>query len=228
VKRFGRFVAFHPLPVLAAIAALTLVALQGIVDLRTGKPRLQVDPSIERLLPQGDDERLFFDRARKVRSLAYCALEVERAGERWQQALALGSEPGLDAGAALAGFARDLRRARDLGPRGRALAPRLARELDARAAGGTLDEITAWLVERESRLVQALAADAGEARMAELGAEIDAGLERWRQRMPARVLETLRREALARRLLEAHALPRLSLFHLEAGGAAPTADRRDG
>jgi len=169
-----------------------------------------------------------FDRARKVRSLAYCALEVERAGERWQQALALGSEPGLDAGAALAGFARDLRRARDLGPRGRALAPRLARELDARAAGGTLDEITAWLVERESRLVQALAADAGEARMAELGAEIDAGLERWRQRMPARVLETLRREALARRLLEAHALPRLSLFHLEAGGAAPTADRRDG
>jgi hypothetical protein len=38
--------------------------------------------------------------------------------------------------------------------------------------------------------------------------------------MPARVIATLRRESRARRLLEAHALPRLSLFHLEAGGAA--------
>jgi hypothetical protein len=31
-------------------------------------------------------------------------------------------------------------------------------------------------------------------------------------------VEQLRRESVARRRLEAHALPRLSLFHLEGGG----------
>lgn len=160
-----------------------------------------------------------WNRERKVRSLAYCAAEVEAAGERWRRALALGSEPGLDAASALRGFARDLRRARDLGPRGREQAIVLARELEQRAEGGSLDELTAWLAERESRLVEALAADAGAERMAALEAEIDAGLERWRRRMPAPVIATLRRESRARRLLESHALPRLSLFHLEAGGA---------
>jgi hypothetical protein len=49
---------------------------------------------------------------------------------------------------------------------------------------------------------------------------VDASLARWRERMPAAVLASLRRESLARRQLEAHGLPRLSLFHLEAGGAA--------
>ena len=161
-----------------------------------------------------------WNRERKVKSLAYCAAEVEKAEERWRRAIALGSEPGMDAAAALVGFAHDLRRARELGPRGRELALVLARELEERAGGGSLDEVTAWLAEREGRLVEALAEDAGAARVAALEAEIDAGLERWRQRMPARVVDTLRRESRARRLLEAHALPRLSLFHLEAGGAA--------
>jgi len=161
-----------------------------------------------------------WSRERKVKSLAYCAPEVEKAEERWRRALALGSEPGLDAAAALVGFAHDLRRARELGPRGRELALVLARELEERAGGGSLDEVTTWLAEREGRLVEALAQDAGAERVEALEAEIDLGLERWRQRMPARVVETLRRESRARRLLEAHALPRLSLFHLEAGGAA--------
>jgi hypothetical protein len=161
-----------------------------------------------------------WNRERKVKSLAYCAAEVERAEERWRRALALGSEPGLDAAAALKGFAHDLRRARELGPRGRELALVLARELEERAEVPSLDEVTAWLAEREGRLVVALAEDAGAERVKALEAEIELGLERWRQRMPARVVETLRRESRARRLLEAHALPRLSLFHLEAGGAA--------
>ena len=68
-------------------------------------------------------------------------------------------------------------------------------------------------------VVEALALDLGAERAAALEAEIDAGLARWRERMPARVVDTLRRESRARRLLEAHGLPRLSLFHLEAGGA---------
>jgi hypothetical protein len=160
-----------------------------------------------------------WSRERRVRSLAYCAAEVEAAGERWRRALALGAEPGLDASAALRGFARDLRRARGLGARAGELASGLAGELEGRA-DGSLDELTPWLAEREERLVEALAQDLGAERAAALEAEIDAGLARWRERMPARVVDTLRRESRARRLLEAHGLPRLSLFHLEAGGAA--------
>jgi hypothetical protein len=160
-----------------------------------------------------------WSRERRVRSLAYCAAEVEAAGERWRRALALGAEPGLDAAAALRGFARDLRRARGLGARAGELASGLAGELEGRA-DGLLDELTPWLAEREERLVEALAQDLGAERAAALEAEIDAGLARWRERMPARVVDTLRRESRARRLLEAHGLPRLSLFHLEAGGAA--------
>ncbi|MCU0669826.1 MAG: MMPL family transporter, partial [Myxococcota bacterium] len=66
MKRFGRFVAGRAGFVLAVVAAITLFALHGIVDLRTGTPRLGVDPSIERLLPEGDEERAFFDRARQL------------------------------------------------------------------------------------------------------------------------------------------------------------------
>lgn len=161
-----------------------------------------------------------WNRERKVKSLAYCAAEVDTAAERWRRALALGGEPGLDAASALRGFAKDLRRAHALGPQARELALQIARELEERAEARSLDEVTAWLAEREARLVEALAADAGPERVAEVEAEIDAGLERWRERMPARVVDTLRRESRARRLLETHALPRLSLFHLEAGGAA--------
>jgi len=160
-----------------------------------------------------------FSRARKVRSLAYCANEVEAAAERWRRALALGAEDGATVAQALRGFAHDLRRARDLGPLARPLAQRLADELEERAPGSGLDDVSGWLSEREGSLVEALAADAGSARVAALEAEIDAGLERWRGRMPARVLASLRAESRARRLLEAHALPRLSLFHLEGGGA---------
>jgi hypothetical protein len=159
-----------------------------------------------------------WSRERKVRSLSYCASEVEAAGERWRRAIATGAEPGLDAAAALRGFARDLLRGRDLGPGAQALVGTLARELDEKAAS-SLDEVTPWLVDREALLVEALAQDLGPERTRALEAEIDAGLARWRERMPARVVETLRRETRARRLLEAHGLPRLSLFHLEAGGA---------
>ncbi len=100
------------------------------------------------------------------------------------------------------------------------MAGEIARELRERAAGGRLEEVTAWLAEREARLLEAIGAEEGEERRVALEAEVDAGLERWRGRMPPRVVEQLRREQLTRRRLEAHGLPRLSLFHLEGGGGA--------
>jgi len=161
-----------------------------------------------------------WSRDRKVKSLAYCEPSVEAAGERWRRALALGAEEGEDAARALRGFASDLERASDLGPRGRETAALVARELRERAGAGALDEVTAWLADREARLIAAIAADLGPERERALRAEVETSLERWRARMPDRVIETLRREKVARRMLDAHGLPRLSLFHLEGGGAS--------
>jgi hypothetical protein len=82
----------------------------------------------------------------------------------------------------------------------------------------SVPEVSAWLAEAEGRLLEAIRADEGEQRLRALDEEVEAGLDRWRGRMPPRVLEQLRRESVARRLLEARGLPRLSLFHLEGGG----------
>jgi predicted RND superfamily exporter protein len=52
--------------VLLAIAALTALALAQIVDLRTGRPRLVIDTSIEQMLPSGDASRAYYDRVRRI------------------------------------------------------------------------------------------------------------------------------------------------------------------
>ena len=159
-----------------------------------------------------------WSRDRRVASLSYCAREVDAARERWERALALGRDEGLDAAFALRAFATDLERARELGARARPLATAIAQEMRERAEAGRLEEVSAWLTDREARLLEAIGADEGPERGAALEAEVDAGLERWRSRMPARVVEQLRRESIARRRLEGHGLKRLSLFHLEGGG----------
>ena len=158
-----------------------------------------------------------WSRDRKVGSLSYCAREVDAARERWERALAIGREEGGGgADAALAGFAADLERA-TLPTAARAVALAIARELREERPEG-LEGLTSWLAEREERLLSALAAAEGDERRAALEADVDAALVPWRGRMPAPVLAQLRRESLARRRLEAHGLPRLSLFHLEGGG----------
>jgi len=156
-----------------------------------------------------------WSRDRKVGSLSYCAGEVDAARERWERALALGREEGLDVPGALRGFATDLERARGLGPRARPVALEVAREMRARADAGRLEEISAWLAEREALLLAAIGADEGPEGRAAVEAEVDDDLEKWRARMPPKVLQQLRGEKIARRRLAAHGLPRLSLFHLE-------------
>jgi hypothetical protein len=164
-----------------------------------------------------DAHALGWSRDRKVGSLAYCAREVDAARERWERALALGRAEGLDVAAAFRGFAFDLERASGLGLRARPLAADLAREMRERAAAGSLGEVSAWLAGREAALLEAIAGDDGAERGKALEAEVDAELEPWRARMPPRVVAQLRGEKLARRRLEAHGVPRLSLFHLEGG-----------
>jgi hypothetical protein len=155
-----------------------------------------------------------WSRDRKVGSLAYCAAEVEVAAERWRRALALGEEEGVSAESALRGFADALDGARDLGPRSALLARDLAVEIRARAEDAALRDLEPWLVEREASLRAALEEDMGRAAVEAVAAAVDRDLAPYRDRMPARVLEQVRRESLTRRVLEAHGLPRLSLFHL--------------
>jgi hypothetical protein len=159
-----------------------------------------------------------WSRDRPVRSLAYCSHEVDAARERWERALAVQADDGLSAASVLQGFARDLERARGLGPRAAGAATAIAAELRSRAGGHDLAELTTWLAAQEQRLLQAIRKDTSEDERAAVEAEVDAALERYGDRMPTRVLKQLRSESLARRVLEAHGLPRLSLFHLEGGG----------
>jgi len=167
-----------------------------------------------------DAHALGWSRDRPVRSLAYCAREVEAAGERWQRALALGPEGGMDVASARSGFADELRGARTLGPRGAEAARAIADALVERAGGGRLADLTPWLTGLEEKLLDAIRVDLGEGGRREAEEEVDRGLEPYRGRMPPRVLAQLREESLARRLLETHGLPRLSLFHLDTGTEA--------
>ena len=56
----------HARWVLAATLVLTLLAGASLVDPRTGRSRLVVDASSDRLLPEDDEERRFFDHVRSV------------------------------------------------------------------------------------------------------------------------------------------------------------------
>jgi hypothetical protein len=155
-----------------------------------------------------------WSRARKVGSLAYCAAEVDVAADRWRRALALGEEEGVSAESALRGFADALDGARDLGPRSAPIARDLAAQIRARAEDGARRDLQPWLVEREESLRAALEDDMGRAAVDAIGEAVDRDLAPYRDRMPDRVLEQVRMESLTRRVLEAHGLPRLSLFHL--------------
>lgn len=154
-----------------------------------------------------------WSRERKVGSLAYCEQEVDVARERWTRSLALGAGPGLDAASAMRGFAGALERAQALGPRSRKVAGAIAEELRGKEGETGLAEVESWLAEREARLLRALRAETKPTFLAALEAQVDEALEPYRDRMPPRVLEQIRRDSLARRVLEAHGLPRLSLFH---------------
>jgi hypothetical protein len=165
-----------------------------------------------------ESHRHSWSRHQKVASLAYCEAEVEQARDRWQRALSLGAEPGLDVSAILEHLAAALERAslpeKGAGRLSRGIAAAL-RELAQ--APPPPSEVEARLLETEARLARALERLLGEAGLAELGQAVDADLEAYRSRMPVSVYAQVRRESLRRRLLARFGLPRLSLFHHQGG-----------
>jgi hydrophobe/amphiphile efflux-3 (HAE3) family protein len=66
VQRLAGIVTRHAAWVLAAVAAVTLLAASRIVDFRTGALLLGVDPSVDDMLPQGDEGRLYYDHVRRL------------------------------------------------------------------------------------------------------------------------------------------------------------------
>ena len=154
-------------------------------------------------------------RRRPVGSLAYCSSEVEAARDRWRHAIEAGREPGVDVGGAVLRLEEALRGAVGLGPAATRVAMRIGAALNA-AAHAPLPEVEKQLVPAETELIEAIEHDDGARAVAEVDAEVEALLAPYRGRMPERVLGQLRADSRSRRLLERHALPRLSLFHLDA------------
>jgi hypothetical protein len=153
-----------------------------------------------------------WSRKQRVGSLRYCAAEVQAAAARWGQAL--GSE-GEALPSALRGFADALRGARGLGPRAAAVASELSADLDQRALlVEPTREAEAWLQSCEARLLDALSEDEGAAAEKALLAALEKSLLPYKERLPRKILEQVRRDGRARRLLESKGLPRFSLFHL--------------
>jgi predicted RND superfamily exporter protein len=66
VSRYLNLVSRRPGWVLGALLLPTVLSLLALLDPETGHLRLRVDPSVERLLPQGDEERDFWSEARRV------------------------------------------------------------------------------------------------------------------------------------------------------------------
>jgi hypothetical protein len=156
-----------------------------------------------------------WSRNRKVGSLAYCATEVDTAAERWRRALALGEEEGVSVESALRGFADALEAGVGFGPRAAALAREIAGEMRLRSGGGgAVRDLEPWLAQREAALREALEEDMGRAALEEMVRAVESDLAPYQGRMPDRVLEQVRSGSVARRVLEAHGLPRLSLFLL--------------
>jgi hypothetical protein len=158
-----------------------------------------------------------WNRGQKIGSLAYCAREVEAAAERWRLSLAAGRGVAVDVSSTLLAFASSLETA-SLGPAAARLRGTLVREMRERVSAPSLAEVEAWLAKQERRVLGAIARDAGPALRSRVESETDAVLAAYHGRIPERVLQQIRQESIARRLLEAHGLPRLSLFH---AGAAP-------
>jgi hypothetical protein len=155
-----------------------------------------------------------WSRDRKVGSLRYCAAEVAAARERWERALGMG-EDDTDLAAALAHLALALEQATGLGPRAAAVAREAAAGLHERLASLPQPrQLEAWLSQSESALLAEIRSQAGPAEVARVEADVARELEPFRARMPERVTKQIASDTVARRLLEAHGIPRLSLFHL--------------
>jgi predicted RND superfamily exporter protein len=63
---YSSWITRHAVAVLVGCGLVSFLAVAQIIDLREGAVRLQIDTSIEQMLPSGDDSRAFYDHVRKL------------------------------------------------------------------------------------------------------------------------------------------------------------------
>ena len=158
-----------------------------------------------------DSHAQSWSRRRKVGSLAYCAAEVEAAWDRWQRAVAFAADDGMGTAAFLEGLCGALQAL--AGPEGEALslAAEMAAAIRQRAATDPL-QLEEWLRTKEAEMVAALESRMGPGAVAAIENAVRVDLAPYRKRMPDKVAERIEAESRARRILEAHGLPRFGLF----------------
>ncbi|MGH7286954.1 MAG: efflux RND transporter permease subunit, partial [Myxococcota bacterium] len=66
LKAYARWITHHAVLVLVITGLVTVAAIAQLVDFRTGTLRLQLDTSIEQMLPTGDENRAFYNRMRRL------------------------------------------------------------------------------------------------------------------------------------------------------------------
>jgi hypothetical protein len=149
-------------------------------------------------------------RKERVGSLHYCAAEVDSAQERWVHALAEGGEAKGAAGR-LEGLEGALRASRALGPGAEAIVAKILALLpDLRQR--PVPDLEAELGALERGLLDAIRRESDPRALERVEREVDTDLAPYRARMPPKVAAQIRDDALARTLLGAHGLPRLTLF----------------
>jgi predicted RND superfamily exporter protein len=66
MRRILGFLSTHPWIILAVAVAATATAIPQIIDVETGRLRVEIDPSVDRLLPASDERVRFYHQARRT------------------------------------------------------------------------------------------------------------------------------------------------------------------
>ncbi|HEY1270650.1 MAG TPA: hypothetical protein VGF08_01635, partial [Terriglobales bacterium] len=170
-------------------------------------------------------------KTKKVNSLAYCAQEVLAAAEEMKEA-AVGAQPqdtpgttlGFDPSDIAAFFRRNaaqLEAARLPIAGGLSAQPvardsarilrELAEDLENTSAPRRLEDLERHLTVLEDKLFAVLLATSSDQDIVAIRAKADRELAPYRAKVPSAQVEQLRKQYVHKRLLEKHALPRLSL-----------------
>ena len=66
METYARLVVRHATLIIFLVALASLLPLYGLIDFETRSLALEIDPSIDQLLPKNDPDRLYFERVRAV------------------------------------------------------------------------------------------------------------------------------------------------------------------
>jgi hypothetical protein len=168
-------------------------------------------------------------KTRRINSLAFCSQEVLAAAEDMQEAAVGRKSPGDREGsgltperiaAHLAACAGQLEKA-ELPAAARTLASETARSLRELSAGlvesqarAPLEDLERRLTVLEEKLFAVLLAATPDEDLLAVRRDADHDLAPYRRKMPAAQIEQLHRQYVHKRLLDRHAVPRLSLFYM--------------